>query len=408
MTKSYSPVNTNTDSFEIWVNKTNDLLVDMSNVIVTSDADGSSGVTNGSITISNTVSANTGVFTTGLFNTIMGGNTTSSNTVTIAADTIISGTTFTSNANTIFNNNVNFMSGTNYLKIWDTNSSNYYSVVTGNITSNYVINMAAGDVTLQPGTLVPTTGTGATGNWGINANTASAWATARTISLSGDASGSVTINGSSNATLSITVTDNSHNHTIANITGLQTSLDGKQSLDSTLTALSIYNTNGILTQTASDTFVGRSIAGTTNQITVTNGDGVSGNPTVAAVTASQAEAEAGADGTKLMTPLRVAQAITARSPAPTAAEVGSATADLSAGAVGTYAILLAQNDSFEFSRGSNYAGSNFYYMHFNQLDGGATLRGFTITTPSGTWKALASSTNGGDRNTNGALFLRVS
>lgn len=54
----------------------------------------------------------------------------------------------------------------------------------------------------------------------------------------------------------------------------------KQPVDATLTALAGYNTNGILTQTAADTFVGRSVAGTTGQITVTNGDGVAGDPTV--------------------------------------------------------------------------------------------------------------------------------
>jgi len=54
----------------------------------------------------------------------------------------------------------------------------------------------------------------------------------------------------------------------------------KQPLDSTLTALAAYNTNGLLTQTASDTFTGRTITGTANQVIVTNGNGVSGNPTL--------------------------------------------------------------------------------------------------------------------------------
>ena len=61
---------------------------------------------------------------------------------------------------------------------------------------------------------------------------------------------------------------------------VQTQLDNKQPLDSTLTSLAAYNINGLITQTSADTFMGRTIIGTANQITVTNGDGVSGNPTL--------------------------------------------------------------------------------------------------------------------------------
>jgi hypothetical protein len=86
---------------------------------------------------------------------------------------------------------------------------------------------------------------------------------------------------------------------------IQTQLNNKQALDATLTALAAYNTNGIVTQTGADTFTGRTVTGTVNQITVTNGNGVSGNPTISAVVASQAQAQAGTDNTSLMTPLRV-------------------------------------------------------------------------------------------------------
>ena len=57
------------------------------------------------------------------------------------------------------------------------------------------------------------------------ANSANKLATARTITLSGDASGSVSFDGSGNVTLPVAIVDDSHNHTISNIDGLQDALD---------------------------------------------------------------------------------------------------------------------------------------------------------------------------------------
>lgn len=62
--------------------------------------------------------------------------------------------------------------------------------------------------------------------------------------------------------------------------GLSVTASTFQPLDATLTSLAAFNTNGLLTQTAADTFTGRTLTGTAARITVTNGDGVSGNPTV--------------------------------------------------------------------------------------------------------------------------------
>ena len=57
------------------------------------------------------------------------------------------------------------------------------------------------------------------------ANSANKLAVARTITLSGDASGSVSFDGSENVTLPVAIVDDSHNHIIANIDGLQDALD---------------------------------------------------------------------------------------------------------------------------------------------------------------------------------------
>lgn len=63
---------------------------------------------------------------------------------------------------------------------------------------------------------------------GGSATSAVKLATARTISLTGDVTGSTSFDGSGNVSITTTITDDSHNHTISNIDNLQTSLDGKQ------------------------------------------------------------------------------------------------------------------------------------------------------------------------------------
>lgn len=52
-----------------------------------------------------------------------------------------------------------------------------------------------------------------------------------------------------------------------------------QGYDAGLAALAAFNTNGLVVQTANNTFAGRTLTGTSAEITITNGDGVSGNPT---------------------------------------------------------------------------------------------------------------------------------
>lgn len=74
-----------------------------------------------------------------------------------------------------------------------------------------------------------------------------------------------------------------------------------QPKDATLTSLSTYNTNGLLTQTSADTFTGRTLTGGSG-IAVTNGDGVSGNPTAAvSITSLTEDASPASDSDYVMT-----------------------------------------------------------------------------------------------------------
>ena len=60
-----------------------------------------------------------------------------------------------------------------------------------------------------------------------NVASAAKLTTARTITLSGDLSGSTSFDGSQNVSISATVKDDSHNHVISNIDDLQDALNGK-------------------------------------------------------------------------------------------------------------------------------------------------------------------------------------
>lgn len=150
---------------------------------------------------------------------------------------------------------------------------------------------------------VTVTGTGALGGGGdltasrtISHNTAGTAGTYGSASqipvLTTDSYGHVTAVTNTSVAISGSAVSNTPAGNILSTT-VQAAIDEldaqKQPLDSTLTSLAAYNTNGILTQTSANNFTGRTITGTASQITVANGDGVSGNPTIslpAIITAS--------------------------------------------------------------------------------------------------------------------------
>ena len=110
------------------------------------------------------------------------------------------------------------------------------------------------------------TGSGTMTNLG-NVSIATTATADPTLTLSGDASGSATFTNLGNATLSVTVADDSHNHVISNVDGLQTALDGKLSTsgkaaDSNL--LDGIDSGSFLRSDANDTMSG--------QLNITYGD----------------------------------------------------------------------------------------------------------------------------------------
>ena len=72
-----------------------------------------------------------------------------------------------------------------------------------------------------------------------NADTATSLASNFTIKLTGDVSGSTTTNGTGTASITATVADDSHNHIISNVDGLQDALDGKAPLQHTHAAADV-------------------------------------------------------------------------------------------------------------------------------------------------------------------------
>jgi hypothetical protein len=126
-------------------------------------------------------------------------------------------------------------------------------------------------------------------------------------------------------------------------------------------------------------------------------------PTGERALASQIEAETGTDNTKVMTPLRTAQAIDA--------QLGSSTAALAWGSVGTYALLgtaatVAANTTLA-NPGSTIAGSSLRALGlYAWVDSGGVNHGTAL---SGTWRVMGFLRNpaAGNAYEVGTLCLRI-
>jgi hypothetical protein len=122
--------------------------------------------------------------------------------------------------------------------------------------------------------------------------------------------------------------------------------------------------------------------------------------------ATQAEAEAGVQATKLMTAVRVKQSITANAPVP---DYSAGNAALSQGAVGTYVFAGSGNYVGTYSFGSTYAGSSLIVggiVAANAFTYNTALDQSGSTSLSGTWRAMGFT---GSHGLVGAtVFLRIS
>jgi hypothetical protein len=135
---------------------------------------------------------------------------------------------------------------------------------------------------------------------GGNAVSASKWATARTITLGGDATGNVSIDGSANVTLNVEIANDSHTHAFNNITGKPTTLSGygitdAQPLDGDLTSIAgLTGTTGLLRKTAANTFtLDTSTFLTGNQTITFSGDATGSGTTAVALTLANSGVTAG-------------------------------------------------------------------------------------------------------------------
>lgn len=151
---------------------------------------------------------------------------------------------------------------------------------------------------------------------------------------------------------------------------------GAQPLDDDLTALAALATTGIMARTAAATYVMRTLSAG-NGVSVTDGNGVAGNPTVALSYASQAEAEAGVATDKPLNALRVAQAIDAQSGGltllGTIATTSGASQSLSSLTLTSYRKLLLAFRNVSHNSGSNQSPTLNGNRVANQLRSAAAL-----------------------------------
>ena len=223
MSRNLSQI-TNQNTFGVWKTRTNDIISVIGSVVTIGDSETNTG----NIVIDGNVSASGTLFVDTIQETSGNGN----NLITINSDLGVEGDIImdqSSGATTLTysltntptwtigtsadHTTLDIKKGTTYLRITDGGS------LTGaNLTIDADLFPTSGDPIA-----LDTTG---------NAATATAWAASRTVTFAtGDVTGNFSIDGSADVSdVELIVADNSHAHTIANVTGLTTALTDKAAL----------------------------------------------------------------------------------------------------------------------------------------------------------------------------------
>ena len=214
---------TNQNTFGVWKTRTNDIISVLTDVVTIGDSETNTG----NVVIAGDISASGTMFVDTLQETTGNG----SNLITVNADLGIEGNLILDQASGL--GKIEFQSANT--ATWTIETSADHTDLDIKKGAKYLridtdaSQITGAGLTIDNGLL----SSSLTSNTSGNAATATAWANSRTVTFAtGDVTGSFSIDGSANVSdVALAVADNSHDHTVSNITDLGTTLSGKANLD---------------------------------------------------------------------------------------------------------------------------------------------------------------------------------
>ena len=213
---------TNQNTFGVWKTRTNDIISVLTDVATIGDSETNTG----NVVIAGDISASGTMFVDTLQETTGNG----SNLITVNADLGIEGNLILDQASGL--GKIEFQSANT--ATWTIETSADHTDLDIKKGAKYLrIDTDASEITGAGLTIDnDLLSSSLTSNTSGNAATATAWANSRTVTFAtGDVTGSFSIDGSANVSdVALAVADNSHNHTVSNITDLGTTLSGKADL----------------------------------------------------------------------------------------------------------------------------------------------------------------------------------